>query len=308
MPESEPGRVEQVVGLDGAAAVQRRERLRALQHRDVRAVTRHARGRDEPGDDPVEARCDGDVTDALARGADPLGESSLAVGPAGGVAGRVVGERLPPPDHFGPPPRVRERIDYDAQPDPVRELRAELTLVGVHGADEQEAGGMGHRDALPLDHVHAERRRVEEHVAKVVVEQVYLVDVEDSPVRLGEQAGLERHHALSERAGDVHGAGDPVLGRVERQVDDAHSAPMGAEPLAPRDPLAARVARVCRVARERTVGDDLDLRQELGEPADGGRLAGAARALDENAPTAGLTALTRSACARRSWSTRAVNG
>src|SRR5581483_11243325 len=56
---------------------------------------------------------------------------------------------------------------------------------------------------------------------------------------------------------------------------------------APRDrelgALAARVARGVRRARERAVGDDGDLRQELREPADGGRLAGPARPLHEDA-------------------------
>jgi hypothetical protein len=38
-----------------------------------------------------------------------------------------------------------------------------------------------------------------------------------------------------------------------------------------------------RVARERAVGDDGDLRQQLGEPPDRGRLPRAARALDQDA-------------------------
>ena len=94
-------------------------------------------------------------------------------------------------------------------------------------------------DALALDHVHAERGRVEEDVADVVVEEVDLVDVEDSPVGLGEEPRLEGHHALSQGTGDVDGAGDAVLGGVEREVDDPHAPPVGAEPFAALDPLPA---------------------------------------------------------------------
>ena len=77
--------------------------------------------------------------------------------------------------------------------------------------------------------------------------------------------------------------GDPVLGGVERQVDDARRAGRQPEPLAPRCPLAAGGARRRRVARERAVGDDLDLGHQLREAAHGGRLAGPARPLDQHA-------------------------
>ena len=62
---------------------------------------------------------------------------------------------------------------------------------------------MSDRDPFALDDVEAERRRVQEDVREVVVEQVDLVDVEDAAVRLGQEPGLERLHALTEGAGDV---------------------------------------------------------------------------------------------------------
>jgi hypothetical protein len=44
-----------------------------------------------------------------------------------------------------------------------------------------------HRDPLPLDVRPAERRRVEQQVDEVVVQEVDLVDVEDAAVGGGEQ-------------------------------------------------------------------------------------------------------------------------
>ncbi len=81
-----------------------------------------------------------------------------------------------------------DRLDLDAEPDPVGDLRPQLALLLVHRADEQEARRMRDRDALALDDVDAERGRVEQDVGQVVVEEVDLVDVEDAAVRLGEQA------------------------------------------------------------------------------------------------------------------------
>ena len=164
-------------------------------------------------------------------------------------------------------------------------------------------------DALALDDVDAERGRVEEHVAEMVVEEVDLVDVEDAPVRLREEPRLERHRSLSQRAGDVDGAGDAVLGRVERKVDHAHAPTVRAEQLSSRDP------------RPRQAGHGSAGSHENGQSATtsiSGRSSASPRtAVDfpvplgpstSTPPTAGLTALSRSACTRRSCSTIAVNG
>ena len=121
---------------------------------------------------------------------------------------------------------------------PVGELRPQLALLGVHRADEQEARRVGDRDPLALDDVDPERGGVEQHVREVVVEQVDLVDVEDPAVRLGEQPRLERLLALAQRPRDVDRARDPVLGRVQRQVDDAPAPPDDRQ--APHLPARAR--------------------------------------------------------------------
>ena len=99
-------------------------------------------------------------------------------GPARGEACRVglVGE--PPPDHLGPDGRVARRGHLDGQPEPVEQLRAQLALLRVHRADQQEPGRVRDRDALALDVRAAHRGGVEQQVDQVVVQQVDLVDVE----------------------------------------------------------------------------------------------------------------------------------
>src|SRR5205085_10257947 len=51
--------------------------------------------------------------------------------------------------------------DVDAQPEAVQQLRPQLPLFGVHGADQDEMGGMYDGHPLPLDDVDAHRRGVE---------------------------------------------------------------------------------------------------------------------------------------------------
>ena len=99
----------------------------------------------------------------------------------------------------------------DGQPEPVEQLRAQLALLRVHRADQQEPGRVPHRDALALDVAGAQRRRVEQQVDQVVVQQVDLVDVEHAAVRGGEQAGLVGRDALGQRALEVERAGEPVV-------------------------------------------------------------------------------------------------
>jgi len=62
-------------------------------------------------------------------------------------------------------------------------------VTSLTGADEDEAGGVGDGDALPLHGVPAGGCGVQQHIHQVVVQQVDLVDVEDAAVGLGLRNG-----------------------------------------------------------------------------------------------------------------------
>ena len=112
------------------------------------------------------------------------------------------------------------RADHlDAETEAVEQLRAQLALLDVHRADEQEARVVHGRDSVALDARDARGRRVEQRVDEVVGQQVDLVDVEDAPVGAGEQAGLEGLLAV-QRAAEVERADEPVEARAERQLDE----------------------------------------------------------------------------------------
>ncbi len=117
---------------------------------------------------------------------DPSRQRGLGPLPAGPepVRGRVVVQ--PAASHLGPRPRGSRRGHLHRQPEPVEQLRAQLPFLRVHGADQQEPGGVPHRHAVPLHVADAQRRGVEEQVNQVIVQQVDLVHVQHTAVRRGQ--------------------------------------------------------------------------------------------------------------------------
>jgi hypothetical protein len=156
------------------------------------------------------------------------------------------------------------------QAEAVKKLRAQLSLLRVAGADEDEARGVLRGHALALDQVAARDRNVKQQVNQVVVEQIHLVYVEEPAVGAREQSRLESLDARGQRALDVDGAADAVFGRPERQLRDRHVRALA------RQFCARRQQRVAVVAEARVVGGvavveaaahALDLRHEVGERA-----------------------------------------
>ena len=118
--------------------------------------------------------------------------------------------------------QIGRRAHLDRQAEAVEQLRAQFALLRIAAADQHEARRVAHAQALALDDVLARGRDVEQQVDEVILEQVDLVDVEEAAVGARQQAGLERLHALRQRAFEVERADDAVLGRAERQVDHRH--------------------------------------------------------------------------------------
>ncbi len=208
----------------------------------------------------------------LPRRDDPLPYGGLLVGPPRGEGGGVVVVGEPPPYDLDALVRLPGRGHLDGQAEAVQQLRSQLALFRVHGADQQEPCRVPHRHALALDVRGAHRRRVQQQVDQVVMEQIDLVDVQNAPVRGGQQPRLERLHALRQRPLDVEGADQPVLGGADGQLHHARG---------PRSSAAlVRPVRARRVGREGVAGEPAtrhhrDLRQQRGQRTHRGRLGGA---------------------------------
>ena len=71
-----------------------------------------------------------------------------------------------------------EAVNLNGQRKAVEQLRAQVAFFRVHGSHKNEAGRVGKRDAFALYHVDAHRRRVQQQVYHVVIQQVDLVNVQ----------------------------------------------------------------------------------------------------------------------------------
>ena len=65
---------------------------------------------------------------------------------------------------------IADALYVDAKSEAVQQLRAELSLLGIHRAHEDEARRVRERHSFTLDDVHAHGRSVEQHIHQVVVE------------------------------------------------------------------------------------------------------------------------------------------
>ena len=115
------------------------------------------------------------------------GQFGVLFGVPRGESGRIGFVGHPRTDHLGPHVDVAGRAHVDGEPEPVEQLRAQLALFGVHGADQHEPGIVAVRDTVAFDVHPAHRGGVEQHVDQVVVQQVDLVDVQHATVRAGQQ-------------------------------------------------------------------------------------------------------------------------
>ena len=189
---------------------------------------------------------------------------------------------------FDPLGDVGRGRDVDAQPEAVEQLGAQLALLGVHRADEHEAGRVAVRDAVALDEVLAGGGDVEQHVDEVVGEQVDLVDVEHAAVGRGEQAGPERQLAAGQRGGRRRAcrAGGPRSCRAAAR----RSAP--SRPARPRASVV--LAEPLCAAQQDAADQRVDGGQREGELgvvlADDGAERQAGRHRDSSHPSASRTA------------------
>ena len=175
----------------------------------------------------------------------------------------------------------------DAQAEAVQQLRTQVALLGIAAAHEHEPRRMPHAHAIALHDILARLRNVQQQVDEMVLQQVHLVHVQEAAVGACQQAGLERLLAIPQRLLDVERPHHAILGGAEWQVDHRHGLVADGQ-LALGDvqrTLAALVAA-------RAIGTGitaipaalhrLHARQQRGQRAHHGRLAGAAIAQHEH--------------------------
>ena len=279
MRQGQPGGGAYVVGADLVAAGPGGQRDGGLGGHQVRAqavdVERRADRRDL-AEGPV---AEHDAGQPLAGSGDVRREVGVGVRVQRREGVGVGLVRQPPAYDVGPLGRVAGRRHLDGQPEPVEQLRPQLALLRVHRPDQQEPRGVPHRHPLALHVGGAERGRVEQQVDEVVVQQVDLVDVQHASVRRGEQPRLVRRHAAGQGPLEVERAGQPVLGRPDRQLHEPRRAGAGR---AVRGEVRAAAVGRAGIAGEPAAVQHGDRGQQRRQRAYDGRLRGALLATYED--------------------------
>ncbi len=122
---------------------------------------------------------------------------------------------------------------------------------------------MGKADALALDDVDAHRRRVEQQVNNVVIEQVDFVHIEHAAVGRSQDARLEVLLTRLDGLLDVERADDAIFSGADGQVDERRLANLGRQRVIVIAGMAviAPLIRPLRVTVVAAAGQHGDVRQ-----------------------------------------------
>ena len=245
------------------------QRLRGFEHVDVSSVAVHPLIQANHGDETQDVLSIGHPGKSLP-GSENIFPQALLVGfPLPREIFRVVLVGQAPGDHGHAVLEIREPRNFHAQTEAVQQLGPQLPLLRIHGAHQDEAGRMLKRDALPLHHVDAHGRRVQQHVHQVVVQEIDLIHIKDAPVGRSQKSRIKVFFAGLDGLLQVNGAQQPVRGGAQRHVHPRHGPIAHRELLSRGQTLPAGVAHklhLLRMALKGTAGHHGDGRQQLRQP------------------------------------------
>src|SRR5438067_6135706 len=279
-------RLDHVVQLHRRGPAQRRQGSGRAGHYQVGSMPRDRFVEAHAGDQGADRGRHDNLRQAPAGGFHRIPQAGLLAGELLAQSRRALGEPLLALHDPEPVVDVLQRLYVDAEPEAIEQLRPQLAFLRVHGADQDEVGGVDDGDGLPLHDVDPHRRRIQEHVHQVVVEQVDLVDVEQVAVGLGQHTGLEAPGARAHGRLHVDRSHHAVLGGVDRQLDHAHGQAIDRQAALPApEPAVGAPARGLRgVAAVEAALNRVVVGQQAGQRPDRGRFGGPPVAPDQDAP------------------------
>ncbi|MOA07304.1 hypothetical protein D3C78_1269920 [compost metagenome] len=113
--------------------------------------------------------------------------------------------------------RCRLPIKGDVQPKTIQQLRTQLTLLRVHGANQYKARAVTMRNTVALDSVGATGGDIEQQVDQMIGQQVDLIDIQHPPVSLGQHARRKLCLTLAQCGLQIKGTDQPLFARPQRQ-------------------------------------------------------------------------------------------
>jgi hypothetical protein len=150
---------------------------------------------------------------------------------------------------------ILECFDLDLQSEPIEELRPQFSLLRVPRSDEHKPGWMPEGYALALNDVFSGSRDVKQNIDQVVFEEVHFVDIEKSPVRLGQQTRLERLLPFLQGILNTDRAAEPILRRPKWQRHNGRGIRLKSQCSAGSAQFTALIAeapQIVRIAAHRT--------------------------------------------------------
>mmetsp|Transcript_5543 Transcript_5543/g.12269 ORF Transcript_5543/g.12269 Transcript_5543/m.12269 type:complete len:319 (+) Transcript_5543:639-1595(+) len=219
VPQAQGNDAVDVLGGDLAAALEGSQGLGSTVGHDVTADSVHVELAADLADLDAVVVVDLGSLEQLARLNDAGGQGVLLLLVLGPEGGWVLIKDLALRHNLHTQLRLLDSADLGVHAEAIQQLGAQLTLLGVTGAHQDEAGRVADGDTLTLHSVPAGGGRVQQHVHQVVVQQVDLVHVQDAAVGLGQQAGLKGLHTLSQSLLNVNGTAHTVLSGTQGQLD-----------------------------------------------------------------------------------------
>ncbi len=279
MAQGEGGHPPEVPDRDLARALERRRRPRRADERQLSAQAVGAERQAQGGRVVQRGVLHRDPLQRAAAPDNPAAHPVIGLRPLRHEATGVAVIRITPPQHLDPLRRGRGGMHLDRQPEPVQQLGAQVSLLGIATPHQDKSGRMPQAQPLPLHQVDPAGRHVEQQVHEVVLQQVHLVDIEKPAMRPGQDPRLEVLLPPGERPLQVERANHPVLRGAEREVHHRHRGAPGLEllPLGfTRMTFIATGAVSSGVAAVAAAGDDRHRREHPRHRAHRGGLAGAA--------------------------------
>ena len=209
------------------------------------------------------------------------------VGGSKGIGIALVGD--PPTDDLDAGLRCGLPRNRNRERKAVKQLRTNVPLLGIHRPDEHEARGMRIGNPLALDGIHAHRRRVEENVHNVILEQIDLIHIEDIAVRRRQNPRLELLAPVLNRRLHIERTDHAILGRTDGQLHHAHRHLLCGDRALLRAPTTGIAVELGDgwIAVTGTALHRLQMWQECGCGADGGGFRRALLPLDQHTAKCG---------------------
>nr|VVM65263.1 hypothetical protein PS652_01489 [Pseudomonas fluorescens] len=111
----------------------------------------------------------------------------------------------------------RLAFEHHVQAKAIEQLRAQLALLRVHGANQHETGAVAVGDTVTLDPVGATGGHVQQQVDQMIRQKIDFIHIQHAAIGLGQHPGRKLRLALAQRRIQVEGTDQAFFTGAQRQ-------------------------------------------------------------------------------------------